>query len=468
MQLTSALNPAELERIHESALAVLATTGVRILHSEAQERCRRAGAKVDASGVVRFPSSLMRRLTALAPSEFEIGMQDGRRVMLGGSACWASGIVTDPWIIDYESQRPRRPALADVQRNTQIVQKLDRIVAVGRMDFPVTDVAGPMSSARALFEHLLRHRKHNNVYVTDLESLALWLRIGRVLSAGRALAGSRLFTVAVASLSPLTITEMNVELLKVACAHDFPIVPTICPAAGTTSPMTLAGTLVVGHAENLAILALAQLFREGQPFLYCLGPGVTDMRTSCCMYYTLDKVLWKNAHVQLARHCGLPTVAESGGSMTYRHDMQHGAEGVLFMLSAVSAGANLLTGFGSTYNAVGHSTEMMLVQHAWLEAAEFLRQGIVVDDATLAMDEIARVGPGGNFMTEALTLQNMRGGEFFGNALFNHIGEMGDEPTMRERAHARVLELTADDTPALPKDVTDELRRVFREIDCPL
>lgn len=468
MQLTSALNQADVARVHESAMQVLATTGVRILHSEAQERCRRAGATVDATGVVRFPAKVIERLISMAPNEFEIGMQDGRRVTLGGSACWASGIVTDPWIIDYETQQLRRPALADVQRNTQIVQKLDRIVAVGRMDFPVTDVSGPMSSERALFEHLLRHRKHDNVYVTDLESMALWLRIGRVLSAGRELAGSRLFTVAVASLSPLTITEMNVELLKVACAHDFPIVPTICPSAGTTSPMSLAGTLVIGHAENLAILALAQLFREGQPFLYCLGPGVTDMRTSCCMYYTLDKVLWKNAHVQLAKHCGVPMVAESGGSMTYRHDTQHGVEGFLFMMSAVSAGANLLTGFGSTYNAVGHSTEMMLIQHAWLEAAEFLRKGIVVNDATLAMDEIHRVGPGGNFLTEDLTLQNMRGGEFFSNALFSHIGEMGDEPTMRERAHAKVLELTADDTPALPKDIANDLRSVFRDIGCVL
>jgi trimethylamine:corrinoid methyltransferase-like protein len=97
-----------------------------------------------------------------------------------------------------------------------------------------------------------------------------------------------------------------------------------------------------------------------------------------------------------------------------------------------------------------------------------LRKGIVVNDTTLAMNEIHRIGSGGNFLTEDLTLQNMRGGEFFSNGLFSHIGEMGDEPTMRERAHTKVLELTADDTPALPKDIANDLRGVFRDIGCPL
>ena len=43
------------------------------------------------------------------------------------------------------------------------------------------------------------------------------------------------------------------------------------------------------------------------------------------MYYTMDKVLWKIAHVQLAKFYGLPAAAECGGSMVHRFDQQSGA-----------------------------------------------------------------------------------------------------------------------------------------------
>ena len=101
--------------------------------------------------------------------------------------------------------------------------------------------------------------------------------------------------------TPLAITGMNVEIVKRACEYNFPVGSTVCPSAGTTSPYTLAGTLVTGNAENLFIAAFCQLIKPGHPFAYALGPAVTNMRSSVVMYYTLDRVLWKAAHVQLGK-----------------------------------------------------------------------------------------------------------------------------------------------------------------------
>jgi len=233
--------------------------------------------------------------------------------------------------------------------------------------------------------------------------------------------------------------------------------------AGTTAPYSMASTLVLAHAENLFMAALTQLIRPGHPFQYALGPSVSDMRTAHDRYYTLDKVLWKAAGVQLAQAYGLPCGAECGGAMTHRYDIQTGAEGLLFMLAAYASRADLLCGLGSCYNANGLSAEMMVIQEAWLDAARFLTQGIRCEPARLGLDGIGQAGPGGEFLTDPLTLEFCRGGEFFENDRFDYSGHAGDAPPMQERAHARVEEVISGYECPLPGGIREGLARHFHD-----
>ena len=207
--------------------------------------------------------------------------------------------------------------------------------------------------------------------------------------------GARSMTVAVGSLSPLACSDLNAELLLDACSRGFPIVPTVCPIAGMTSPYTLAGTLLQSNVEVIGMAALTQAARRGHPYLYASGLSVGHMRSTHDMYYTLDKVLWKTGcGPACARHTTCPVAAECGGSMTYRYDQQNGAEGMLFMLGALSSGAHLLAGIGSTYNAIGMSAEMMLIHTAWLASAQHLQRGIRSGRCPAGCGEHRASGPG--------------------------------------------------------------------------
>jgi trimethylamine--corrinoid protein Co-methyltransferase len=269
--------------------------------------------------------------------------------------------------------------------------------------------------------------------------------------------------VAVPSLSPLAITESNVELMKIACTYDFPVIPTVCPTAGMTSPFTFAGTLVQGNAETLFLMALSQIIKPGQPFLYGFGPAVGNLQNAACLYYTIDKVLWKMAHVQLAKSYGLPVGAECGGSMTHRFDQQSGAEGMLFMLTAVGSGAHLLQGFGSLFNAIGHSSEMMLIHDEYFRAARFLTRGIQTAGGRIGLDSVSGTGPGGHYLMDDLTLRFMRGGEFFSNDLFDHSGESEKTTSLLERAHERLQSMLDSFVSPVPHEVQEGLQKYFRE-----
>ncbi len=464
MDLAQVLSEADIERIDRAAEKILEETGFKVMDADAVRLCAARGAAVDASrGLVRLPAPLLRELLAQTPPAYTVAGIDGRTYDIGGGHPWGLAIVTDPWIIDHAAERPRRPCLDDLRRHTALVQGMNHVCGISCMDYPVTDVAGPSSSLRAWEMHLLNTAKHYHFIPARPESRRQWEEIVAILARGRDPHGMGLFTVHVPVISPLSISGEGVELLRLACCYEAPVFTTVCPMAGSTAPRSLAGTLLLGHAENLFVAALTQILRPGNPFLYAFGPSVTDMASALDAYYTLDKILWKTAAVQLARVRQLPVAAECGGAMSPRYDVQTGAEGVLFMLAAIASGADLLAGFGSGYTAMGMSAEMMVIQEAWMDAARFLHRGIITDDDHLGLDSIQAAGPGGEFWTDPLTLLNLHGSEFFSNPLFDLSPEGEQGRSMLTRAHEMVEERLAGFESPVPGDVQEALRRFFHD-----
>ena len=149
--------------------------------------------------------------------------------------------------------------------------------------------------------------------------------------------------------------------------------------------------------------------------------------------------------------------------MTYRYDQQNGAEGMLFMLAACQSKASILAGIGSCYNANGMSAEMMLIHTAWLEAARFLSQGIDLDLLDASLASIQRAGPGGHYLTDDLTLERLRSGEFYTHPLFDQSGAYGPYPSLLERAHGQVEEMVAGFQSPVPERIQEGLRRYFHD-----
>lgn len=463
MELIKPLSESEIGQIRDRTEELLETVGLRVDHPGLLRMCQAAGATVaEPAARVRFPRLLLRELLASVPSSYIRRSAGGVEEVIGGGEQHAHAIVTDPWIVDYETQKPRRPSLDDVRRHTVIAQKLDPITSISLMDFPVTDVPEPVSSLAAFEEHVLYHNKHIYVYATNEERYEDWLNVLRILGGTDDLTQGRLASVAVGVLSPLTVSALNVEFLFSACANNLPVLPTTCPIAGMTSPYSMASTLLQGNVETIGLAALTQIVRRGHPYKYGIGASIGHMRHMHDMYYTLDTLLWTLAAVQLGRSYNMPVGAACGGSMTYRYDQQNGAEGALFMLAAANSGADLIGSFGSTYNAIGTSAEMMLIHSAWLAAARYLKRGIQVDDLRLGVESIRRAGPGGSFMTDDLTVQLLRKGEFFANDLFDYAAETAVEgPSLLARAHIKVEQMVADPQSPHSGQVQENLHRYF-------
>ena len=456
------LSDSQVEQIRDAAFVHIECDGFVVQHESLLRQAQARGARVEAaSGLVRVPRALAAELMARTPPQYTIRGILGDEWEIGGGNQYGVAIVTDPWIIDYATGRPRRPCIEDLRRHTIIAQRLEPVAAISRMDYPVIDVAGPSSSMRALEVHLLHHAKHYQVMAATLESFSQWRGLVRILARGEDT--GRLISSGIAVGSPLVLNKLNAELLVRSLEDGYTIVPTVCPMAGSTSPYSLAGTLLQSHIEVLMVTLLAQIVRPGCAVQYASGLSVTDMRNGSDLYYTMDKVLWKAAAVQLGQAERMPVTAECGGTLTHRYDQQSGAEGMLFMLAAQASGANILAGFGSCHNAVGMSAEMMVIQEAYLKAARHLSRGIVTDGVRLGVESLRRAGPGGNFLGDDLTMDLLHGDEFFRDEVFDFSGGHGESRSLLERAHGRVEELVAGYASPVPDDIQEGLRRYFHD-----
>jgi trimethylamine--corrinoid protein Co-methyltransferase len=122
------------------------------------------------------------------------------------------------------------------------------------------------------------------------------------------------------------------------------------------------------------------------------------------------------------------------------------------MLSVTMAkltGANLIHDVGYVESGLTGSYEMIVLTDELVAMADQLIKGIEVDDDTMMLDEIDRVGPGGHFMDTEQTLRRFR--DFWYPGLLDRKRRpdwlAAGATTLGQRLNARVREIVEEHEP---------------------
>lgn len=447
--------------VREKIEQALWEIGLRVEMEQVRDLCAAAGAQVRGERV-HFSPEVLNRLLALAPRSYEIRSPFGRSWTIGDGSQHVAGIVIDPWTND-PTTGARRPAAEDLLTNLALMEHYDEVVMASRMDFPITDYEGDISSYKALELFFLNFNKHISAYCTSVESLREYFDIARKLLDNDDLKDSKVMTVAVATLSPMALTEINCRLMLEAVKYGFPIVPTTCPMAGSTSPYTMIGTFIQGMAEIVGLCAIVQAINPGNPYLMAFGPSVSSLMDGHNMYYTMDKPLWKLAAAEVSASYDLPFLAECGGTTPAGFDMQCGAESMMQMLSGVGSKADVIAGVGSCYNANGLSAENIVMGMTFKHASDFMLRGIRLDSLDASLDSIDEQKEVGHFLMDDLTLEYMRSDEFFSDPRMNSMGEFKEAPSMLEMARKLIEQVRNDYVSPVPADAQDRIKAYFAD-----
>jgi trimethylamine--corrinoid protein Co-methyltransferase len=231
-----------------------------------------------------------------------------------------------------------------------------------------------------------------------------------------------------------------------------------CPQTGATAPFPLAGTVVDFNVENLAAITIIQTLWPGTPLHYHHVAMGFDMRTALSSLGGPEKALLAVAGADMGSFYGLSCGCAGSATDSAAYDIQNGAETMAQLLLTVGSRANLITGIGSLGNAMATSQEQILFDCELISVADYLRKGIQVDEERLAFAAFARLGPGGDFLSDELTLKLLRSGEHFPAASLQRAGVTAKQ-TMYEALHNRAQEILRTHRPAVPEDRIEDLRR---------
>jgi trimethylamine--corrinoid protein Co-methyltransferase len=468
--LFSLLTAGEVERIHEGALWVLARTGVVVHDEPTLSLLDQAGCRVSGDDRrVQFPAPVVEGAVAQAPPVVCLYNRLGEQAMaLGAGPLHARTSSGATGILDLDDGRRREPTSRDAADVARLADALPHVRGVSTMAVQPADV--PVTTVDV---HAVRIALANTVKPLGYVCLneALVQPVVDMLAAavgGETLLRERPIATALAeSTSPLRLVSSQLSVLRGFARQGLPLTLHAHPMAGLTAPVTLSGELVVTHAEVLALATIAQLVRPGTPVIYGMSSSVPDMRTGANLSGAVEIGLLGAAVAQLAGRCGLPCLM-STGTDAHAPGAQSAMERLMTLLLPALAGIDLVN-LTTLDTKMSFSLEQLVIDEAILGLVERCLRGIVVDDCSLALDLIDRIGPGGAFVTADHTLRHFRD-ELPVPDLIEHQGrevwQAAGAPGMGERARDKARRILADHRPSpLADGVATQLDEIVGEAE---
>lgn len=417
------LSESQVETIHSASLAILEETGFSYEAGlgDAVEMLEQAGARVDRKiSRIFFPRDLILEQVGKAPERFVLFSRDEENDLdLGEDRVYLGTGGAALKVLDLETGRPRPSTLGDLYHFGRLVDQLENIHFFLRPCVP-TDIPESLRDVNIVYACLKSTSKHVMVGVNDESGLL------QVLNLASRVAGSMeklqekpfLSIVSCFAVSPLRFCTTPLRIAQEACRRRIPVALSTAPLAGSTSPITLAGTLALVHAEELAGITVCQLTNPGAPVLYGALPETANLRTMGFQGGSVESAMMNAAAHQLARHIRVPNYANSGHSDSKEPDAQAAWETAMSTVLASMGGCNYIHhAAGMLESSMTVSFEHFVMNDEIIGRALRILKGISVDPEHLALEAIRTIGPGGNFMTSPHTLAHLRTEFFPGNSV---------------------------------------------------
>jgi trimethylamine--corrinoid protein Co-methyltransferase len=458
------LSETQLQDIHLAALEVLRRTGIRFHHQGAVGMLKEAGAFVSDGNLVKFPASLVEQALGSAPGRIIMCDRDGQPGMyLEGSKVFFGTGSDCLNLLDPHTGQHRKFVEADLTDAYRLCDALPNIHFVMSVGIP-SDVDQALTYDVQML-HMLEDTTKPLVFVTnDKASCQRAIDMAAAVAGGyEALREQQHILLYSEPSSPLQQSDTAVDKLLMMAEYELPVVHSPGPQMGAVAPITMAGGLVMSLAEILSSLVLHQLKRPGAPFVFGAGIHHMDMSAMQICYASPEFQLTKAAIAELGRWYGLPTWGYAGCSDAKVMDEQAAVEATLSVIMAKFSGSNLIHDVGYMESGLTTSYEMIALTDELVAMTDNMLKGIEVTEETMLVDEIDRVGPGGNYLDSKTTLKRFRE-YWFPSLLDRRLRQQWLDKgglTMGQRLTAKVVKILDE---YRPKQLEPEKSRKLREI----
>jgi trimethylamine--corrinoid protein Co-methyltransferase len=195
-----------------------------------------------------------------------------------------------------------------------------------------------------------------------------------------------------------------------------------------------------------------------------MDPAALDMRTFVSPYAYAERGIIRS----VAQRYGLPTFSLSGCSDSKVVDQQAAAEAALTIMAEVLMGGNIVHDLGYLESGLTFSFVQLAICDQIVSWVKAFFSPLEVTNESLALDVIAQVGPGGQYLKHRHTRQHFREHwypDLFERGNFTDWEQKGGQ-TLAERAAARVQKLLDEYQPQpLPEPVQAKLKAIVHRAE---
>jgi len=406
----SVLSREQKEQVHVYAKELLATVGMRMDCPRAHELMVKNGSRDLGQSRITIPGELIEWALAAAPAEIEIFQRTGQPAFkLGGaenSTRFGVG-VTNLYYQDPVTDGITPFSHTDLGAAVRLGHALDGFDLVATPGI-ARDAEPGAADLRATLAMTANTTKPLVLLISEeklfIPALALLESLHGDLSAHPAV---------IPYFNPITPLVLNGETsrkIAVTVERGLPFIYNNYGMSGATVPITPGGTLVVLTAELLGGLVYSQLLKAGAPVILGSLPAGFDMKTMASQY-TPHTMLLNLACAEMMAHYRLPHSGTSGSCSGWGPDLM--AAGTLWLnhLTSCIGKVGLAPFVGGNFDSLAFSPAMVVLASEIIRLSRQFADGFVLDRSSVDLDDVAAMGPGGNFLMSDMTCE-----------LFRHMG----------------------------------------------
>lgn len=457
------LTEESIKRVHETVMRVIEEVGFEVNSQTALDLFEEAGARVEREICrVRLPQQKALELINMSPSEIRLCGRDNKHdILMGGQRVYTGTGGTALYIYHPDTGEKRPATLEDLKRIAKLVDHLDNIHVFMLPTYP-NELPLEQVDINRFFAGLDNTTKHVMGGVYTIDGVKKVIRMAEIVAgSAEALRQRPLVSMIACSISPMKIDGQYGDLVVAIARSGIPLVCPAEPLCGATSPITLAGNLVIQTVDSLMGIMLAQIANPGTPAIFGSVASSTDLKDLKYLAGSVEMGLINAAGAQMAQFYQLPFYATGGMTDSKVLDAQSGYESAITSLLCALAGSNFIhDAAGLMEFAMTACYEKFVIDNEILGMVMRAVDGIKVNKETLAFDLIAQVGPGGNFVTAKHTRRHMRS-EHYQPSLSDRNSreewEAHGQKTSWEKAAQTVRRITAKHTNNLPAAIRQQV-----------
>jgi len=457
----------EVQRIHGCVLDVLQNVGIKFDSTKALEILGDSGCEINNDDQsAKIPGHLLDKALESVPRSFTLAARNPEKdVTYGVGGPHFLSAAQSVFYRDLLTRERRVGTISDLTDVTILCDALKEIDLFCPMIVP-NDVHPYLRGLRAGQVAFNNTDKHIVGGVGALETLPFHLEIWDAILGDRARLKERhMMTHIINDVSPLQKDGNLVNVTLALGEYQFPILLYYMPMAGSTSPVTLSGTLIEMTANMLASIVLYQSAQPGWPIIWGAGPGTLDMKTGRFAGGAAAALI-TIGQVELAKFYGIPSMSGWIGSYESKEiDFQSGMDATLGVVPTVLAGADGIWGPGDLDGSNLVDLPYVLLGTDLVRQVRRLLNGITFNDEHFLFDVIKAMRFQGDYLADPSTKKYFRQEhlipDLFPRESYENWEARGQ--TESEMALARVQSILDTHKPTpLPEDIKVEIDRIIK------